>query len=156
MLFLQRISLVFLTLLLLASCSQQQDTEIKTLQGELEKNYPSWESLKGQWLVINYWAVWCKPCREEIPELNSIANLPQVTMLGVNYDNTQGDVLITQVEELDVRFTTLLADPSMRLGYSRPIVLPTTIIISPEGTLHKTLIGPQTEATITEALGLNP
>ena len=26
----------------------------------------------GQWLVINYWAEWCAPCREEIPELNEL------------------------------------------------------------------------------------
>ena len=154
MLFLQKISFVLLTVFLLASCTQSQETEINTLQGELEKKHPTWESLKGQWLVINYWAVWCKPCREEIPELNHIANLPQVTMLGVNYDNTQGEVLKNQVEELRVQFTILLEDPSTKLGYPRPSVLPTTIIINPEGKLHQTLIGPQTEVTITEALNL--
>ena len=27
----------------------------------------------GRWLVINYWAIWCAPCRDEIPELNRFA-----------------------------------------------------------------------------------
>ena len=31
------------------------------------------ERLDGQWLVINYWAEWCGPCRTEIPELNALA-----------------------------------------------------------------------------------
>ncbi len=30
------------------------------------------EQLDGQWLVINYWAEWCGPCRTEIPELNRL------------------------------------------------------------------------------------
>src|SRR5690606_11211450 len=45
------------------------------------------QSLQGQWLVINYWAEWCAPCRKEIPELNALPeHIDGVRVLGVNFD----------------------------------------------------------------------
>ncbi|MFT4997247.1 MAG: thiol-disulfide isomerase/thioredoxin, partial [Flavobacteriales bacterium] len=42
---------------------------------------------KGKWTYINYWATWCKPCIEEIPELNEFAaQNPYLVVLGVNFD----------------------------------------------------------------------
>ena len=54
------------------------------------------EQLEGQWLVINYWAEWCKPCRTEIPELNRLAVALEgqgARVLGVNFDALQGEAL---------------------------------------------------------------
>jgi thiol-disulfide isomerase/thioredoxin len=51
------------------------------------------EQLRGQWVVINYWAIWCKPCIQEIPELNALNELPEVTVLGVNYDGAAAEEL---------------------------------------------------------------
>ncbi|MDV6654545.1 TlpA family protein disulfide reductase, partial [Pseudomonas aeruginosa] len=33
------------------------------------------EQLDGHWLVVNYWADWCAPCRTEIPEMNRLAQV---------------------------------------------------------------------------------
>lgn len=106
---------------------------------------PRLEELRGQWVVINYWAQWCKPCIEEIPELNALdQKYDQVTVLGVNYDGANGPELKQQRQKLGVTFASLEADPAAQLGIPRPIVLPTTLIIDPEGQLATTLIGPQT------------
>lgn len=103
------------------------------------------ESLRGQWVVINYWAKWCKPCIEEIPELNELDHLhDDITVLGVNYDGATGEELATQLRELNVAFPTLDEDPAELLGQPRPSVLPTTFIINPEGALVHSLVGPQT------------
>ena len=40
----------------------------------------------GQWRIINYWAIWCAPCREEIPELNELDRSTELVVLAVNYD----------------------------------------------------------------------
>ena len=51
----------------------------------------------GEWLFINYWAEWCKPCIEEIPQLNALdSTYDQVTVLGVNYDGAEGADLAQQ------------------------------------------------------------
>ncbi len=115
---------------------------------------PGLEQFRGSWVVINYWAEWCKPCIREIPELNALdRDYPEVTVLGVNYDGASGEDLQRQLAALDVKFPTLATDPASQLGTPRPAVLPTTLVIDPDGTLVGTLVGPQTLATLARATG---
>ena len=110
------------------------------------------EDLRGQWVVINYWAKWCKPCIREIPELNELnRKYEQVSVLGVNYDGATGEELATQLLELGVEFPMLEQDPAPGLGVPRPQVLPTTLILDPSGQLTQTLVGPQTLASLARA-----
>lgn len=107
---------------------------------------------RGQWIVINYWAKWCKPCIKEIPELNALDQQhAQVTVLGVNYDGASGAELEQQLSELGVAFATLETDPATMLGIPRPVVLPTTLILAPDGQLKATLVGPQTLESLLRA-----
>ncbi len=111
-------------------------------------------SLKGQWVLINYWAQWCSPCIKEIPELNRFdAERPDVTVLGVNYDGALGEELQTQLDKFGAAFPTLSPDPGPQLGIPRPSVLPTTVIIDPQGNVVQTLVGPQTGDSLAAALG---
>ncbi len=107
--------------------------------------------LEGRWLVINYWAEWCGPCRKEIPELNRLAEelqAQQVTGLGVNFDALQGEELRAAVGQLGIRFTVLASDPAPRLGLTPSQVLPVTWLVDPQGRVREQLPGEQT------ALGL--
>jgi len=97
----------------------------------------------GRWKVVNFWAIWCKPCREEIPELRRLDEREDVSVLGVNFDGKQGNDLATDVASLGITFQNI-EDPSEVLGVPRPTVLPTTLVITPSGELVATLIGPQT------------
>lgn len=111
------------------------------------------EQFHGEWLVINYWAVWCKPCIEEIPELNALDGLPGVAVVGVNYDGATGAALAEQLEKLKIGFPILATDPATRLGTTRPEVLPTTLVVDPQGILQNTLVGPQTLESLKRATG---
>ena len=102
------------------------------------------DALQGQWVVVNYWAIWCKPCAQEVPELNALDELPGVTVLGVNFDGASGAELAQQLQQLAIRFPTLEADPAAQLGLAPPSVLPTTLVLDPSGKLRETLVGPQT------------
>ena len=125
-----RIALVFLSSLMLVSCSSEQSGIIP-----------------NQWNVVNYWAIWCKPCREEIPELNQLNQVDNVVVLGVNFDRKVGEALVSDAAELGIEFT-IIDDPAPHLDITRPSVLPTTLILSPDGDLVATLVGPQTAESI--------
>jgi len=133
-------------ILLLEACGQQYTPQ----------NDPDIAALRGQWVIINYWAKWCKPCIKEIPELNKLDHYPQVTVLGVNYDGARGEELAAQLDSLGVEFATLPYDPAADLGLARPAVLPTTIVLDPHGQVNQTLIGPQTEASLARATKQSP
>lgn len=99
------------------------------------------------WTVINYWAIWCKPCREEIPELNQLNKHVDIDVFGVNFDRKQGAALQSDALSLGLEFENV-SDPSQALGIERPNVLPTTIVIAPSGEVTAVLTGPQTRETI--------
>lgn len=108
------------------------------------------EALRGRWVFINYWAEWCAPCREEIPELNAFAaaHPDRVRVLSVNFDGSAGEQLDAQIEALGIAFPTLLADPRTALGVPPAQGLPETLVIDPQGRLQRVLPGPQTRATL--------
>ena len=112
--------------------------------GEHNAGLPS----PGQWRIVNYWAIWCVPCREEIPELNAVHRDTALTVFAVNYDGQQGEVLRAQADELGITFTLLEEDPGPDLGIERPRVLPTTLLVDPSGNVIDTLVGPQTRETL--------
>ena len=58
---------LMLMLLLVSGCEK---IELERADGTLA----NWNKYRGQWVLVNYWAEWCKPCLEEIPELNELDN----------------------------------------------------------------------------------
>jgi thiol-disulfide isomerase/thioredoxin len=113
--------------------------------------------LRGNWILINYWADWCRPCREEIPELNTLHQREReegqpIFVLGVNFDYLEGQELTDLITEMGIEFPVLVDDPQGIVGYEAAQVLPMTVIISPAGEVHNVLIGPQTAETIEASL----
>ena len=115
-------------------------------------DHPDALPARGDWRIVNYWAIWCAPCRAEVPELNELDRLTNITVLGVNFDGKQGAALRSDADELGIRFVVLETDPGTRLGIARPNRLPTTLLINPRGQLIRALLGPQTRASLLDAL----
>ncbi len=108
--------------------------------------------LQGRWLVINYWAEWCGPCRKEIPELNRLDLRQDVVVLGVNYDGLQGEPLSRAATALGIEFTVLATDPAARLALSRSAGLPLSVLVDPQGRVRAQLAGEQSEQSLSDAL----
>jgi thiol-disulfide isomerase/thioredoxin len=101
----------------------------------------------NNWIVINYWAEWCSPCRQEIPELNRLSvllNETNVRVVGVNYDDLVGDELASVVKRMDIGFPQLNARQQAVFKFPLPAALPATYIVSPVGELKLRLMGKQT------------
>jgi thiol-disulfide isomerase/thioredoxin len=113
------------------------------------------DRLDKHWVVVNYWAEWCGPCRTEIPELNAFAKQWEgkgVTVVGVNFDGLRGDELKKASETLGIGFTVLADDPAERLELPHNEALPVTYIIDDKGKLREQLVGEQTAAGLSEKL----
>ena len=113
------------------------------------------ERLEGQWLVINYWAQWCAPCRTEIPELNALEKQlkeQSVQVLGVNFDALQGEKLSKAAQDMGITFTVLAQDPAERYQLPRAEVLPVTYIVDDQGRMRERLLGEQTAAGLAARL----
>ncbi len=106
----------------------------------------------GKWQLINYWATWCAPCREEIPALNTFDQQDNVTVYGINYDGLEGEELQAAIDEMGITFDSLLADPAPALNQDRPRVLPSTFVLNPKGEVVQVLTGPQTAETLAAAI----
>ena len=108
-----------------------------------------------RWLVINYWAEWCAPCRHEIPELNQLhTNRVEhgLVVLGVNYDGLVQPKLGEVMARMEIDFPVLKQDPQLRYGYDRAEHLPMTVLINPAREVHEVLVGPQTASSIKAAM----
>ncbi len=127
--------------LILTACGNQEPSYQLTDGSKLKLS-----DLQGRVVFINYWAEWCQPCREEIPELNALqqqhGNRAQV--LAVNFDGISGDELIKQSEALGIKFPILTTDPRHQFSVQPSGALPETLVISPQGDFQKVLLGPQT------------
>ncbi|WP_164519703.1 TlpA family protein disulfide reductase [Nocardioides ferulae] len=93
-------------------------------------------ALRGP-LVLNFWAAWCGPCREEMPVIQAFHERfgDRVTVMGVDYNDPQPERAMQLVGETGVTYP-LLADPQERVGGSGSFAfrgLPLTAFVDADG-----------------------
>lgn len=107
------------------------------------KEYSSNE-FNGKPLVINFWASWCGPCREEMPFLESWWKENkdgEIKIVGINVNDNKKQALKT-LDEFSISYLNL-HDPQGNLSNSYGIIaLPVTIFIDKKGNIHKQHYGP--------------
>ncbi len=98
---------------------------------------------KGKWVVLNYWATWCPPCRKEIPMLADYDDEhDNVQIFGINQEpGIEKDKLNDFIDTYLVSYPTIPVTKAIakKFGYARG--LPMTVFISPEGIIIKKYTG---------------
>lgn len=93
---------------------------------------------RGEVVMINFWATWCGPCRQEMPLLDALYGRYQrvgFQLLGVNIDDDSGKAM-AMVEELGVSFPVLFdSDKSVSESYEVE-AMPVTILVDRSGTVR--------------------
>ena len=112
---------------------------------------------KGKLIVVNFWATWCPPCREEMPELSRLQEQYQglgLVVLGISTDEL--DKIREFVKENPVSYPLLSGEiDAMNVGQSLGNdkgVLPYTVIIKPDGNIAKTYFGLVNQTQLKEIL----
>ncbi len=112
----------------------------------------SQEDLRGRVSLLNVWATWCVPCREEHPVLVGIANRGEATIYGLNYKDDRKEA-INWLETLGDPYEKSGYDPTGRAGIDLGVYgVPETFIIDADGVIVHKHIGPFDEKIWREQL----
>ncbi|WP_109485967.1 TlpA family protein disulfide reductase [Occallatibacter savannae] len=117
-----------------AHAKRLPDPTFKTLDGQSRKL----STLRGQIVVVNFWATWCGPCQEELPRLNQIAGSysgKPVTFVFISIDDPKDRSKIpTTLSKLHVDFTTWVnADTDTLSSFGLGNIVPGTIVLDETG-----------------------
>ena len=112
---------------------------------DLEGNPVDLKDFKGQVVLINFWASWCPPCREEMPSIWKLLNEfrgKSFRVLAVNMAETKAEVNAFLPEAMKRDFVVLMDRDSSSIQHWSIPAFPTTYIIDKRGKLRYRLVGP--------------
>jgi peroxiredoxin len=116
---------------------------------------------KGKVVLLNFWASWCAPCQEELPELEKIYRKYQergFEVIGVNIDKKQANAE-KFVRRFGLTFPVMLDPESAVVGEYRAHAMPMSYLIDQEGVIRQLFFGfnrkklPAMEAAVVEVMG---
>lgn len=130
---------------------QAPNFTLKTLAGESL----TLSQYQGKPTVINFWASWCPPCRDEFPELVSFEKATGIPVLGVNVTKNERrgkEDVEAFLDEYPVDFPILLDEEAAVEQQYRVVALPTTYVLDENGVIVAKKTGPVDEAWLREQI----
>jgi thiol-disulfide isomerase/thioredoxin len=139
-----------LILALIFQAAYASEAILTTLDGQKI----AFNSLKGKWIFLNYWASWCQPCLDEIGEFNHFYDQQKnkIALFAINYDMLSFSEQIKLIKKYNIHYPSLKNDPAKDLQLQSIPGVPATFVFNPEGKLTQTLFGPQTKLSLNEVI----
>jgi thiol-disulfide isomerase/thioredoxin len=111
---------------------------------DLEGNRVELAQFKGKVLVIDFWATWCPPCRDAIPELIAMKKKygPRgFDIVGISMDENPARVVPPFIEHYGINYPVVMADAQVSSDFGGIVGLPTTFIVDRGGNIAERYIG---------------
>ena len=105
---------------------------------------------KGKWVLVNYWATWCPPCLEEIPDLIALHETKKnnLVVIGIAMDYKSSKQVTDFAEGLLVTYPIVLGTPKIVNQIGPMQGLPTTYLFNPEGKMVAQQVGALTREAV--------
>lgn len=120
-------------LLFLAGAASAESFLFKDMQGHEQRL----QDYRGKWVLVNFWATWCPPCLEEVPDLISLYEAHKkndLVVIGVALDSTRESV-VEFTSKKKISYPVVFGDYDMAGQVGEVEALPTTYLYDPTGKL---------------------
>jgi thiol-disulfide isomerase/thioredoxin len=114
--------------------------QLKDLDGNVVRS----DQFKGKVVIVDFWATWCPPCREEIPGYVALYRKygpGQLAIIGVSVDEAGVPVVKRFVDELRVNYPVVMADDRVIADFGNPDGFPATFLIDRNGMIRDKKVG---------------
>lgn len=126
--------LALASMLMLAAPLQAADFSLRDLNGQSH----TLADYKGKWLLVNFWATWCPPCLEEIPDLIAVYDKhKEVAVIGIAMEYQNEKEIRVFADDHLISYPVVLGDEQILKQFGSADILPTTYIYNPQGKLVK-------------------
>lgn len=113
-----------------AAAPQAPEVRVKTLAGKTVEL----ADYRGKLVMVNFWAPWCPPCRQEMPDLEAFHKEHDDTVvLGLAVDYRSRENVANMADMMNLTYPVALADRSVTRKFGGFTGLPTTFYITPDG-----------------------
>jgi len=121
------------------------------------------EDYRGKWVLVNFWATWCPPCLDEIPDLVALheeRSKRDLVVIGIAMDYQSREVVLQFVDQMFITYPIVFGTPAIAAQIGKIPGLPTTFIYDPDGNMAVRHVGPLTKEAVERILdqrrGLKP
>ncbi len=110
------------------------------------------QAVKGKLTLVNFWASWCVPCRQEHPVILALSKDPRLTVVGVNYKDGSENAL-RFLGELGNPFSAIGLDPVGKMAIDWGVYgIPESYLVGPDGTILYKRVGPFDDKSLKDGL----
>ncbi|MEN8763130.1 MAG: TlpA disulfide reductase family protein [Thiogranum sp.] len=137
------LAVVFMVLFSVTGVAEPVDYSLPDVNGKKH----SLADYRGKWVIVNYWATWCPPCQEEIPDLVEFHDRHKdddAVVIGINFEDIGEEQLSAFVDSFLISYPVLRSEPLAVTPLGAVPGLPTTFIVAPDGSPVARQVGPVT------------